>query len=233
MNCWVSRLVVPKYRRRPPACASATCLQQRLVDDPGDDRLQRPGIGERLARQQPPKHGPADEDVLRAGRGVELAQRRVMLRPEERERRHQRAGRHSGDDLEHRALAGCRPAVQEPGPECAVGAAAGDREQRIANDAVGAGRKIQLRILREGQCEIALHGLAFRARHGPDVRLARQRRFGREFRWHRVALQRGAAGQRRDRNKRHPSSRHFLHHAREYSVLGRTIAACQNADVCT
>jgi amino acid transporter len=59
-------------------------------------------------------------DVARCGRRAGLPQGVVICGSQESERRHQGAGRYAGDDLENRALARLRRAIQESRPEGAV-----------------------------------------------------------------------------------------------------------------
>jgi hypothetical protein len=163
---------------------------------PRDERRERPGVGERIAAQQAEEERPDGEDVARRGRGVELAQRLVVRRPEECERRHQRAGGHAGDDLEHRAAAGLGPALQESRTERAVRTPARQREMRIPDEAVGAAHEVGGRLLPERQLEVPFHRRARPPGPGADVRKVGDRRFGRQLGRYRVADQRTAPGDR-------------------------------------
>ena len=119
----------------------------------------------------------------------------------EREGRHQRAGGHAGDDLEHRPCAGACPAIQEAGAEGAAGAAARQGQVGIAHRAVGAGRKVGRRFLLE-----RLRQVAFQHR----ARAARPRRERRESRapWPqgRAAAARRCGATSRRRRARRPGT---------------------------
>jgi hypothetical protein len=141
-----------------------------------DQGRERPGVGERVPGQKLRDDRERAEDVARRRGGVELAQRPVVRRADEGERRHQRPGGHAGDDLEDRPLPGRGPAVEQSRTERAVRAASRDREMSVLDDAVGALREIVGRLLVERRREIALHRRVACPGPRPDVGKVRDRR---------------------------------------------------------
>ena len=180
--------------------------QELGIDLTLDHRFQGPGIRERFPAEELRDDRQHPEDVGRRSLRVELGQRGVVVGAGEHERRHQRAGRNAGDDLEQRTLARLRPADEEPRPERTVRAPAGQREMRVVNDPVRTGGKLGRGLLLERAGQVALH-----RRVGQPGRCARtghvrdEHRRAHQLDGHRVARQRCAAGEaerRRDERRR-------------------------------
>ncbi len=180
-------------------------VQQFRVDVLLDERLQRRRIGQRLSAEQLRQQTKRPEDVARRRGGVELPQRVVIGRAEESKRRHQRAGRNAGDDLEGGALAGLGPTVQESRAECAVRSAARYREVRVVDVTVGSDRKLFGRLLLERAPQIARHRLTASAGRCAYVGHAGNSGLGHQLHRHGVAWKQAAPRQAENRANKNPT----------------------------
>ena len=123
-----SRSAVATNRKRPFAYSAAISFSRSAVTDLRVS-FHSGALSAIASLRNPAEEAARLEDVLRRYRGVDLLQRRVVLRPEKRERRDQRAGADAGDELELGPRSGSRPAVQQSRRVGPVVAAARDRQE--------------------------------------------------------------------------------------------------------
>ena len=181
-----------------PSAAVVRCCdpaQELGVDLLLDQQPQGSGIRQRLPAEELRDDRQHPENVARRSGRVELRQRIVVSSAEKRERRHQRAGRDTGDDLERRALSGLRPANEEPCSERPVRPASRQRQVRVVNDTVRTDRKLVRRLLLEGAGKVPPHCRAGRPRRGADIGHAGDDRLAHQLYRHRIARQAAAAGE--------------------------------------
>ena len=203
----------------------------------GDQILERPGIDKTLA-------GATDlENVGRRDLGIGGAQCVVIARPGKDERRHQRAGAHAGDHRIIRPIAGLAQAVEQAGAECAIGAAARQREPRPGLRRQGGGKvrnriRPKTRVRHAGNCRGNLIGGrerdARRQLFRLGLRLSR-RRFGRcSFvgrcfmrRWAAILVSRRLCRERRRHKQPHRKDRNSRISIPSCYVCHNLIAPCR------
>ena len=96
-----------------------------------DESFERCSAGECLALEDDPEDVQSLQDVACLGSSEDGLQLRVIPGPQKGERCSERAGADPGNHLEIRACTRCGPAVQDPRPESATGAAAGQGKSVI------------------------------------------------------------------------------------------------------
>jgi hypothetical protein len=173
-------------------------------DITGDDAGERRIAGERTPAKKTPDRLFGHQLAGRIG-GVNGPERRVVAWPQKRERRCQRAGADAGHDFELRTVAARGPADQQSGAECAVGASAGNGEEAdhrppaLLQELGPVGPHLRP-FLRGKRAHVVRSAVTPEANFGPFkngglVGIGRR---------HRIARQRGAAGEAEGCQERKP-----------------------------